>query len=280
MRSDSSGTAKIDACGNHRYSVALDVVQKAKRMAMRAVRQVSGMSQSGKYNINCPKCGHSQAVELYESVNVQVSPELKEVLMANRLNVVTCAECGLSFRVDKPLLYNDPKRGVMIYLIPTTEGQYNKGEHLFAESLRRLTEVLPADFNAPGVSLVFNRFELVERIFLFDAGLNERIIEYIKYMIYSKNLGKLDPRTKNLLFDAEDSTDKVLCFVVQDVATRKLESVLQYDRGTYKALSEMFDRDEQTATLLELFPGPHISARALLLRGETDPELPEPEAAP
>lgn len=238
------------------------------------------MSQRGKYNIHCPKCSHEQVTELYESINVQLSPELKQALLANQLNVVTCEDCGLSFRVDKTLLYNDPAKGLMIYLIPTPEGHFDQGERLFAESLKRLSEALPAGFNPPGVSLVFNRFELVERIFLFDAGLNERIIEYIKYMIYSKNLGKLDPRSKNLLFDAEDSSEKVLCFVVQDVATRKLESVLQYDRGTYKALVEMFDCDEQTATLFELFPGPHISARMLILRGELDPDFPEKGKAP
>ncbi|HPG01033.1 MAG TPA: CpXC domain-containing protein [Kiritimatiellia bacterium] len=224
------------------------------------------MSQQKTYPIHCPKCRHEQAVPLYESINVKTSPELKTLLMANQINVVECSQCHASFRVEKPLLYHDPVRRLMIYLIPMSEDMLEEGERQFAESLTRLTGILPEGVNAPDVCLVFSRTEMVERIFLFDADLNERIIEYIKYLIYSKNLGKLDPRRKALLFNVQDSTPEALCFVVQDIKTRKLESVIHYERATYDALCTMFDRDDQTANLLELFPGPYISARVLMLR--------------
>ena len=229
------------------------------------------MSQTRPYTIRCPKCGDERNVDLYESINVQESPELKNRLMANELNTVVCEKCKLSFRIDKPLLYNDPGRRLMIYLIPLKEEDFTSGEKQFTESLSRLNGILPKDVQAPDVCLVFNRTELIERIFLFDAGLDERIIEYIKYLVYTRNTAKVNPAEKALLFDAQDSTPEKLCFVVQDAKTRKLESVLNYERKTYDALSEMFDKDDQTATLLELFPGPYISARALLLREEKDP---------
>ncbi len=237
------------------------------------------MSQKKPYKIRCPKCRHEQSVELYEAVNVQQSPELKDLLLANQLNAVICEQCQSSFRVDKPILYHDPKFKRMIYLIPAGEGSAGDGERQLIDSLRRLNGALPKGVEAPDVCLVHSRTELVERVFLFDAGLNERVIEYMKYMIYTRNLEKLHPARKALLFNAQDSTPKALCFVVQDVKTRKLESMLQYDRSTYTALSEMFDRDEQTPTLLELFPGPHVSARALLLKelqGSTPAEAPPP----
>ena len=233
------------------------------------------MSQQKTYSIRCPKCQHDQTVELYESINVQASPDLKKLLMANQLNAVTCEQCALTFRVDKPLLYHDPKRRFMIYQIPIQGNAVEAGEREFTESLGRLSSVIPKDIQAPDVSLVFSRTEMVERIFLRDAGLNERIIEYIKYMIYTRNSGKINPIRKALLFDAEDSTPEALCFVVQDVESKKLESVLQYDRKTYAALCETFDKDDQTPTLLELFPGPYISARRLLLT-----ESPEPRSRP
>jgi hypothetical protein len=220
-------------------------------------------------------------VELYESINVQTSPDLKKLLMANQMNTVTCEQCALTFRVDKPLLYHDPKRRFMIYQIPIKENAVEDGEREFTESLGRLSSLMPKDIQTPDVSLVFSRTELVERIFLRDAGLNERIIEYIKYMIYTRNAGKINPTRKALLFDVEDSTPEALCFVVQDAESKKLESVLHYDRKTYTALCETFDKDDQTPTLLELFPGPYISARRLLLKetselssGEPPPELP------
>jgi hypothetical protein len=229
------------------------------------------------YNIRCPKCQQDQSVELYESINVQTSPDLKKRLMANQMNTVTCEQCALTFRVDKPLLYHDPKRRFMIYQIPMGENAVEDGEREFTESLGRLSSLMPKDIQAPDVSLVFSRTELVERIFLRDAGLNERIIEYIKYMIYTRNAGKINPARKILLFDVEDSTPEALCFVVQDVESKKLESVLQYDRKTYTALCETFDKDDQTPTLLELFPGPYISARRLFLKETSEPHSREPQ---
>ena len=216
-------------------------------------------------------------MELYESINVQTSPELKKLLMANQLNTVTCAQCALTFRVDKPLLYHDPARRFMIYQVPLGENAVEAGEREFTASLGRLSGLMPKDIPAPDVSLVFSRTELVERIFLRDAGLNERIIEYIKYLVYSRNAGKINPAKKVLLFDTEDSTPEALCFVVQDVESRKLESILQYDRKTYAALCETFDKDDQTPTLLELFPGPYISARRLVLKETSEPDSREPQ---
>lgn len=229
------------------------------------------MSQTKDYRIRCPKCQHEQTVQLYDSLNVKESPALKEKLLSNQLNLVSCEQCAVTFRVDKPLLYHDPAHHLMIYLIPLTDEVVEEGERQFTDSVRRLNGLLPNDIRAPDVCLVFNRTELVERIFLYDAGLNERIIEYIKHMIYAKNMNKVTPAAKILLFDAQDSTPDELCFVVQDAKTRKLESVLKYDRKTYTALCEMFDRDEQTPTLLEMFPGPYISARAQYLREQKVP---------
>lgn len=238
------------------------------------------MVEPTRYPIRCPKCGHEQVVELYNVVNVFLNPKLKEDLLANRLNVVTCEGCSAVFRVDLPLVYSDPSRHLLIYWVPLAEKDQQQGELEFQEVLRELQQAMPADVDTPPVSLVFDRYELVERIFLAEADMDVRVIEYIKYLIYLRNRAKVDPKYKILLFDAEDSTDQMLCFVVQDAATRKLESLLQYDRKTYQALCDIFDRDDQTPSLMELFPGPHFSARALFLRGEAPPEPPVPEHPP
>jgi len=115
------------------------------------------MSQQKTYVIRCPKCQHDQSVELYESINVQTSPDLKKLLMANQMNTVTCEQCDLTFRVDKPLLYHDPKRRFMIYQIPIKEDAVEDGEREFTESLGRLSSLMPKDIKTPDVSLVFSR---------------------------------------------------------------------------------------------------------------------------
>lgn len=224
------------------------------------------MSVTETYPIRCPQCAHEQDVTLYESVNVTESPELREQLMANRLNAVACEKCGLSFRVDKKLLYHDAGRGVIIYWFPEGAGSSTEQQEAFLESLKTLADLLPGGMAAPTVHLVYRRTELIERIYLLEAGLNERVIEYVKAMIYARNMDRVNPTEKALLFNAEDSTAEWLYFVTQDLASSKLEGMLQFSREAYNGLCEMFDRDDQTARLMELFPGPYISARELILR--------------
>lgn len=226
------------------------------------------MSIKKTYPIHCPKCEAELEAELYDAINVTESPALRDALMANTLNAVECVHCDFMFRVDKRLLYNDPDRGMMIFWFPGNEAEYRANKEEFIASLSALNTALPDEFDPPVVHLVFTRSELVERIFLLEAELNERIIEYIKYMMYSRNLEKLDPKQKAILFNAEDSNDEALCFVVQDLQTMQLESMLQFDRSAYEGLMEMFDDDEQTTQLMDLFPGPYISARELLLQNE------------
>lgn len=223
------------------------------------------MSQKSTYPIRCPQCGEEQDVELFDSLNIQSEPDLRDRLMANQLNVVLCASCNASFRVDKPLLYNDPERHFMVNLIPVGETSLEEAQRQFSSWITEMNATLPEGMEAPVVHLVFSRVELVERIFMLEAGLHERIIEYIKYIIYSRNPERLAPLTHALLFDAEDSTDESLCFVVQDVRSQRLEELFEYSRQAYQGLCEMFDQDEQTPSLMELFPGPYVSARALFV---------------
>ena len=235
------------------------------------------MSQQITYSITCPQCGHIQDVDLYDAINVEEDPELRNELIGNKLNVVICESCSFSFAVDKPLLYHDPDRDIMIYLMPLHGQTLEEGQRTFTEFINTLTRSLPEDIPAPHVHLVFTRSELAERLFVLEAELDERIIEYMKYMIFTRNLEKVHPQQKLVLFDAHDSNEDQIAFLIQDIQTRKIDGILKYERSAYDSLDEMFDEDEQTPDLFEFFPGPHISARELVLRDlagepQTDPE--------
>ena len=225
------------------------------------------MSQSSYYNIHCPKCQNQQEVKLYDSINVVENPELKDQLMTNQLNRVVCERCEFEFRTDKNLLYSDPSQQLMIFLMQATESELEQIEAAFEEANGPLQRLLPSDVNPVEAHLVINRTELVERIFLFEAGLNHRLIEYIKYQIYIRNLEQIDPMARRLLFNAQDSTDEYLRFVVQDLGTLQFESVVDYPRKGYDALQDALENsDDQAAMIMELFPGPYINARLSIAR--------------
>ncbi len=229
------------------------------------------MSEKRKHEIACPLCGREQAVELWDSIDAGRDPELREALLAGRINRVECAGCRKSFRIDKPLVYHDREQEIFIHYEPLANGRtLAEAEKGFQAALKELERLLPDDLSPLEVHLVVEWNELVERIYLLEEGLDARLLEHVKYMMFQQNPGKLSAEKKNLLFDAQDSTDEQLCFVVQDRASKKLEAVLNFARADYEALVNVFDSGEQLALLEEQFPGPYYSGRLRFLRDQAE----------
>lgn len=229
----------------------------------------STMSATSTYTITCPKCEQPEHVELHDAINVTEEPELKEKFLRNQINRVVCSQCDMDFRVDKNLLYTDLERRILCYLMPCSLAELEETRRAFEEKSSMMRQITPSGLNAPELHLVISRAELVERIFLCEAGLNPRLIEYIKYIIHVRNPERANPRTTQLLFNAEDSTDTILLFMVQDLSSGQFTGALEYGRAAYKALEQALEKnDDQAATIMELFPGPYISARANILHEE------------
>lgn len=232
---------------------------------------VGGMSQKRTHHISCPFCGKEQNVELYDSILVDEEPELRAALLANRVNRVDCQGCGKSFRIDKPLVYQDRESRVLIQYDPLVGGRtLEEAEETFRAARAELEKLLPKDVEAPEMHLTVEWTELVERIFSEEEGLDARLLEHIKYMMFQQNPEKLPAERKGLLFDAQDSTEENLCFVVQDRRTKKLESMLHFARKDYEALVNVFDSGEQLALLHEQFPGPYINGRLKYLQDQME----------
>lgn len=226
------------------------------------------MAQTNLYPIRCPSCGAQQDETLYDSIDVGKEPELRRQLLENKLNAVTCNACGHQFRIDKNLLYHDSREGWMIYLNPHAPEACDQAVSEFRDVLDDLKAVLPGDQSLPNVDLVLSRIELVERIFVREAGLHPQVIEYVKYLIYTQNLDQFMPEDKAILLNGQECTDEQLCFVVQDVETHKLETLLHYNRETYDSLVDLLMEDTEQSMVNQLFPGPYVSARAYLIQDE------------
>jgi len=221
------------------------------------------MSLAKTYSIRCPQCDHTQDVELYDSINVAQEPKLKTALLENRFNRVECESCDTSFRVDKPVLYHDADRNILIHWMPDTACSRDDILDEFDDAMDELRSALPEDAEPPRVRLVFTRVELVELMFIIEAGMEERVVEHIKYTIHMQNMDRLPPAEKQLLLNVQDSTADELLFAVSNVETAELEEVLRYPREAYRKVRDMYRKNPDE--FVELFPGPYISARAALL---------------
>jgi hypothetical protein len=202
-------------------------------------------------------------VTLSDKLDPNARPDLKERLLENTFNLIKCEGCGFAFRADMPVLYTDMEKGIIIHWIPLHNQSLAQLQQEFKESQEELRRELPEGTPMPRLQLVLTRVELVERIFMLEQKLDERLIEYVKFLIYQNNAARVPAKDKALLFNAQKSDDTNFCFAVQDIATATFDEVLGYPRSQYQKLRNKFmaDDDELTA----LFPGAYKNARLVFL---------------
>lgn len=76
------------------------------------------MTMRRSHELPCPKCGHTQRTIVFESINVDINPELKADLFEGKINRFTCQTCGLSALISVPLLYHDMTNQFCVWFVP------------------------------------------------------------------------------------------------------------------------------------------------------------------
>ena len=159
------------------------------------------MSRHHIEKVTCPSCHHEGDFELWDSINTALDPEMKEKVLNQSIFLYTCPSCGETFRLNYSTLYHQMEDLVMIYLVPESEVKKTY-EMFYGENALfdfRIEKYLARIVTSPN--------QLVEKIQIFDAGKDDRIIE-----LATDSILKNDP---NKEFDE-------LCFAVDDDGTNIL----------------------------------------------------------
>jgi hypothetical protein len=110
-------------------------------------------------------------------VNVTLDPDLKEKLFSRELFETTCLECGETTSLFYPLLYHDQDAQVMIWLVPPDEGGDPRLDPVTMNAQAHL-------FPGYRLRLVASVNELLEKIMLFEQGLDDRVVELTKELLW------------------------------------------------------------------------------------------------
>jgi hypothetical protein len=78
------------------------------------------MSSTDKIKASCPRCSQEQEVIIWKSLNVQLSPESKQDLFDNHINILICNNCGFKSPLNVTLLYHDMEKMFCAFYIPFT----------------------------------------------------------------------------------------------------------------------------------------------------------------
>ena len=155
------------------------------------------MSRSSQENITCPKCGKDSSFTVWHSINTTLDPEMKAAVRDRSTFLFTCPHCDYKAHVDYGFLYHQMEDQIMIH--------YARSEEAFSEvydfAAGKYENELLKDF--PNVQAKYlNRIvrsmnQLLEKLAIFDAGLDDRIIEICKVLIlteYQEN----HPESRNI----------------------------------------------------------------------------------
>lgn len=132
------------------------------------------MSTQISRDVGCPKCGAAVPTRMWQGVCAQQNPELRARALEETLFDWQCPRCGYRAQLVYPCLYHDRERGFMVYLAPNGSGR----------------EFQPVDVGGKfpqlaGVKkrVVSSPAELKEKILIFEAGLDDRAVELVKYAL-------------------------------------------------------------------------------------------------
>ena len=144
------------------------------------------------FQLKCPNCGKAFEVEAVAAINTERDPELKERLLSGELFLRECPHCGARTLAKFPLLYHDPAEKLMIWL---SDGSADT-------EARMQAAVTGNDFEGYTGRIVDTPGALIEKVKIFDAGLDDLSLEMAKF-VTRQELGK----DADLLFFGLDGAD-------------------------------------------------------------------------
>ena len=125
------------------------------------------MSSFRKIKITCPDCNTEGEYTVWDSVNVDLDPELKSKVMDGSLFTWVCPKCKKSFNAPYSFLYHDMAHNFMVYF-------ESEKSHIipFAEYLRVMENGL--DMNTITAMAVNFRDDNPKMNILFDRMTEDR----------------------------------------------------------------------------------------------------------
>lgn len=141
------------------------------------------MSMKEEISVKCPKCGCTLEAEMWRSANVTLNPEFKGQILDGTFGEVICRNCGEPAHIMYPFWYHDMKLERMVYVL-ASQGEDSREQIEKIESLPQQLGVNTFSDMLKDASyefrIVSNLDALKEKILIWDAGLDDCIVEVAK----------------------------------------------------------------------------------------------------
>lgn len=155
------------------------------------------MSKHRFVKVKCPKCGSEIDASVWDSVNVDLDHAEKTKVLNGTFFQVTCQNCNYVSNLDYPCLYHDMAKRIMVQYV-SNENEAKKCMEMYEDIQREFD----AGLDAYQIRIVLRQRELLEKVRIFDAGYDDRVIGIMKVMLYVMvDEGNKDFHIKDILFE-------------------------------------------------------------------------------
>ena len=122
----------------------------------------------------CSRCGNRTGLTMYKSINTAEDPSLKEKVKDGSLFLWKCPSCGQANLAKYDTLYHDPDKKLMIWLL--------QDENISQSQMHSISLHAKAIGNYT-LRRVTDTGSLMEKVLIFDSGLDDVTVELCKYVL-------------------------------------------------------------------------------------------------
>lgn len=183
-------------------------------------------------------CEKPVPIDYRDTYDLDAEPALIEELLSGSFLNVTCEACGTVLKPEFPIRFIRKSKNLDMFLVP--------------ESERNLVLGGKCEYTIPGRCAV-GYHELVEKIKIYDRGLNEETVEFVKFYILEK-LEKSD--SVGIFFNECDGEH--LEFHIQGLRKNEI-GISKIPIGFYNEVSSNYDNIKNDEPFSIIRTEPYIS---------------------
>lgn len=202
------------------------------------------MSVKHTQQIACLKCKKKSDFEFYGSINTMLDPTLKQRVKNFDIFKFICPHCGSEQFVNYSFLYHQMEDKLMIFYCQDEE-EVAKVRSLYADdfdtALNAQGESETIDTTGYRRRIVIGADNLVEKIRIFDAGLDDRLVEIYKVLLYGQMQAELAAMPGGDAVDdvfVDEQLDGTLNFVF--VADGRAVGAVAFSQEVYEIIANQY----------------------------------------
>lgn len=192
-------------------------------------------------------CGQSFEVQFPDTFDLDADPQLEQTILEGMFLSAQCPACGKTLKPELPVTITGPAEGLSLFLVPELDrGSFMRGAY---------------DLGPVG-RVVIGYPELVEKMTIRREGLDDRVIEVLKYYLASRALEEEDaPCGVRILFHGREGA--VLLFGVEGLRRGEV-GMTRVQPETYSKVEERLDEISSEEPFSEILKPPYVSVNRIL----------------